>query len=709
MLANLGVTAQDYVKDNNDKAARKAVRKAKIATGQADVVFVVDNKEAITDNVDDFDNNVSDFVDELKNNYNVQVNVSVLDDNDVVSDAIAEAGESEFRQNADKYVVVLADSAYKKDSEEKKQVNKNIKKLDSKDIATTVITDKDIDGDINSTLSDVAQEIGDNVNDGNWVILSDYQYLNLEEPVSAGHSSDDDGVSDKQELGKKEKVDLTPFVEPVLKASGVPVQMYDNSASVMMYSYSSNPVLLDTDYDGIYDNADPAPNNNSFAGKMYYSEGKKNCNVEFNVDYRQLFNDNTAYNDDLAILSSLYASDIYDGLYISVNQGTSGGSDNATTFGTLFGLSDVTDLKINASDYTYDKDDVTEAVIGHRTVNYNGQDREIVVLSIRGTNSTVEEWSSNFDVGADTSNYYSMTGQHPEWTHKNNHKGFDIAANRVLTKVNQYLANHNINQAANKSILITGHSRGAGIANIIGAHFERNTTFKSYTYTFASPYTTTVSDATSYSTIMNIMNTDDIIPYLPLEAWGFKKYGKMFKVSVEDKYENSWGAAEEGTFEWLIGSDYNNDGGTQRTLNAFAKIGANRQQLYVIDSSSDGKVNLHNKYHTTTSGANKELEQIRNELAQHRLAKFCNLYVNSGFLGIKEVVVNYCPAYLMQNIANMAAGDGPILGFDVRGKYAEAKASFVASSGKLGIGGMEHPHLQPTYYLIAHNKFQNIY
>ena len=52
---------------------------------------------------------------------------------------------------------------------------------------------------------------------------------------------------------------------------------------------------------------------------------------------------------------------------------------------------------------------------------------------------------------------------------------------------------------------------------------------------------------------------------------------------------------------------------------------------------------------------------------------------------------------------------GPKLGHDVAGVYADAKASFVASSGKLMvIGGMEHPHMQPTYYLIAHNNFEEI-
>lgn len=59
----------------------------------------------------------------------------------------------------------------------------------------------------------------------------------------------------------------------------------------------------------------------------------------------------------------------------------------------------------------------------------------------------------------------------------------------------------------------------------------------------------------------------------------------------------------------------------------------------------------------------------------------------------------------MQILSNMTTGVGPILGHDVRGKYATAKASFVASSGKVFVGGMTHPHMQPTYYLIARNDF----
>lgn len=63
---------------------------------------------------------------------------------------------------------------------------------------------------------------------------------------------------------------------------------------------------------------------------------------------------------------------------------------------------------------------------------------------------------------------------------------------------------------------------------------------------------------------------------------------------------------------------------------------------------------------------------------------------------------------LMQSLSNMTTGTGPLLGYDVKGKYASAKASFVASSGKVVIGGMTHPHMQPTYYLITRNNFSSL-
>lgn len=257
--------------------------------------------------------------------------------------------------------------------------------------------------------------------------------------------------------------------------------------------------MPDTDFDGINDDKDSAKKDNNFEGKMHYTidHEEKTCNVEFSVDYRDFFNNNTTYNDEPAVLASLYASDIYADNYIQVTGGATGGSNNATSFVALFGLADAENIFIDSDNYTSDKDDVTDFVIGHCKVEHRGETREIIILSVRGTNGTNAEWSSNFDVGADTEEYYNAMGsEHPYWKNKINHKGFDVTANRVLEKVEDYISRYGLNDSSiNKSILITGHSLGAGISNLLGAHFENDGSYKSFTYTFASPYTTTDSNA----------------------------------------------------------------------------------------------------------------------------------------------------------------------------------------------------------------------
>ena len=176
---------------------------------------------------------------------------------------------------------------------------------------------------------------------------------------------------------------------------------------------------------------------------------------------------------------------------------------------------------------------------------------------------------------------------------------------------------------------------------------------------------------------------------------------------MEKRYENKWGSAPAGTWEWLVGVDYNNDGGTNRTLKAFGKIAKDRNEVYIFDNSNDGKARVSGMKHLLYENAEKELADFTQMLSNEKLLKYCRLSItNSGDMPY-YVEVNYCPAYLMQVLCNMTTEVGPKLGHNVSGKYARAKASFVASSGKVIIGGMTDPHLPITYYLIVHNNFRS--
>lgn len=571
-----------------------------------------------------------------------------------------------------------------------------------------------IDGDFYTELMTLADKIGsDIVGDGYWIYLEGPVPVPVrldEEPkVGSTVDTDKDGVYDIDELEGATPTGKINLDELITKVSKGAITGTDYG-TVMMYKYKSNPVETDTDFDGTEDLEDNMPKSNNFKGIMHYELGDENktCNVEFSMDYRDLIEgNNKVYSKDLSKLSILYASDVYDNLYVEFTSGATGGNDTPTTFGTILGLKDAKCYDIKSSDYSVDKDDVTEFFVGHKNIVYNGSVSEIIVVSVRGTNGTNAEWSSNFDVGADTTDYYDAVGyDHPDWKNKENHKGFDVAANRVYDKILEYI-NAYVDSGVQTSILITGHSRGAAVANILSQMFEDNTSYRTYGYTFATPNSTTASNASSYKNIFNIVNEDDIIPFLPLSEWNFKNYGITKSISVNEHYENKWLGAEEGTWEWLIGIDYNDDGGTSRTLECFGKIASCREDLYKLDTSKDGKVWENNIGHVTYGGAEKELKELKDTLEKEKLLKFCNVYIVGGGISY-HVEVNYSPAYLMQSLSNMTTGTGPLLGHDVKGKYATAKASFVASSGKVVVGGMTHPHMQPTYYLIARNNFSSL-
>lgn len=99
-----------------------------------------------------------------------------------------------------------------------------------------------------------------------------------------------------------------------------------------------------------------------------------------------------------------------------------------------------------------------------------------------------------------------IAGNITEWKNRKNHKGFDVASNRCKTEIDNYINQYTAGlNADHVSLFITGHSRGAAVANILGAIYEK-TGYKSYTYTYATPNTTTDTNYADYKTIFNFVN-----------------------------------------------------------------------------------------------------------------------------------------------------------------------------------------------------------
>ena len=138
-----------------------------------------------------------------------------------------------------------------------------------------------------------------------------------------------------------------------------------------------------------------------------------------------------------------------------------------------------------------------------------------------------------------------------------------------------------VDKTSDKCFWITGHSRGAGIANIMSAELiDRGN--EVFAYTFASPNTTTKESANDarYDSIFNIVNADDFVPKLPAEDWYFDRYGKTSTVSIDKKYESEWNNTFNLYKNDLLAIGYNNDSTVNNTVNKLAACATDRNDCY---------------------------------------------------------------------------------------------------------------------------------
>jgi len=124
-------------------------------------------------------------------------------------------------------------------------------------------------------------------------------------------------------------------------------------------------------------------------------------------------------------------------------------------------------------------------------------------VPVQGTTADAQ-WFANFHLGT--------TG---------NHEGFYKAADEVQAELDSYLEKDGINP--DKTIvLLTGHSRGAAVANIIAGRLTAMN-YRVFGYTFACPAPS--KNTVAYDNIYNFNNAGDLIPALPLKEWGYGRYG----------------------------------------------------------------------------------------------------------------------------------------------------------------------------------------
>ncbi len=150
-----------------------------------------------------------------------------------------------------------------------------------------------------------------------------------------------------------------------------------------------------------------------------------------------------------------------------------------------------------------------------KEVEKAGKTVPLVMVLIRGTGGNAE-WISNLNVA-------DVAKKKDDY-----HEGFLLAAAEIQSNIREMLNERSID--ANEALFfVTGHSRGAAVANIVAASLSSSEGAQErvYAYTFAAPNCAAdyQVEETNYENIFNILNPEDLVPKVPLTDWGYSRYG----------------------------------------------------------------------------------------------------------------------------------------------------------------------------------------
>ena len=342
--------------------------------------------------------------------------------------------------------------------------------------------------------------------------------------------------------------------------------------------------------------------------------------------------DNGSYSKKLAKFAFALAFDCYDSVKVSLKGGASNPTsayDNTSLYGS-FGFENAEYVVLSASDYLADKQDLANAVFANKVVPSGDKKYQIFTVAVQGS-AGKDQWFSNFDVGnlsATDSAYATLSATHSvaqavqagvtdqtsvqaesaeNYTalvakFPTEHKGFALAASRIKAKFDSY-ATERAASGAEKIILLTGHSRGAAIANILGKVYEDDGNWTSFTYTFATPRTTTNENASSCKTIFNILNSDDLVTELPLKTWGFARYGTDKSGSINSSYRSEWKNVLP------LASNYVSANGEDTSY--LQNVATDRADLYKLDDASAAQYNAFSLSFDTEDEANAKLAYLK--------------------------------------------------------------------------------------------------
>jgi len=235
---------------------------------------------------------------------------------------------------------------------------------------------------------------------------------------------------------------------------------------------------------------------------------------------------NQQYEGELAEFCAKYSALIYSDYFMRENYfyNVDGADNGGLTYS--LALDNFGNGPVYYNDGSNENDGVTFA-LASKWVSHNGEVRPLLFVVIRGTDN--KQWYGNFNVASKP-----YDGNRPD-----NHYSFKNGADIIKRHIESYVSGKKLN---NPIVLITGHSRGAGIGNILAKELTEGAvpcvdSSKIYAYLFAVPNTTI--NPVKYKNINNFCFNDDFVTQLPLESWGYMKNGMMYTAYADWNYANN--------------------------------------------------------------------------------------------------------------------------------------------------------------------------
>ena len=458
----------------------------------------------------------------------------------------------------------------------------------------------------------------------------------------------------------------------------------------------------DADRDGIPDYADNNVKSNTFASTVYHTKPSESIDTSYPYtytwDYSWFTRDPSEFNYQLCRLSSLLAGLGYHQNYLDYSYASDDLYRISNTLGSYLNLPalmqahGMTVVEYNLNTY-FDDSHLTLADIGiHTVMDVNGA-YDVVMIGLRGSNGTWQEWNSNFEIGHDIDECDDdfvpfKYGVAAGWTDSLNHMGFDITANRVIDLLQSFMQQHPT--ASERTVFwVTGHSRGAAVANLISAKLvDSGETV--YSYNFACPNNTLSQNTADYDTIFNVVNEDDLVSYLPFSSWGYRRFGHTARLDMDSDMRDEWKS--------MMGESYDHAETTlTNALSTMSGIASCRNDCYTYTCSchgdgTDDDIMTANWYFTK---ANRE----------NAIAKTPACLAGYYKLELEDATfywTYHCqpPIFFMQYLACFMAGQMTTMEFadyDVADKYESAKWA-LATAAAMGVG---HPHYCESYFIIA--------